>query len=221
MAPVYSARRAPSRPEGRGLWNGPVWRTAGTADLVYHERSGAHRPAVQARVLYDDRFLHLLFRVQQDRGVKAVAQNYQEMVCRDSCVEFFVKPHPDRGYFNFEVNAGGCLLLHYTLGEGDPDSGINVPEELLQGMPIHHSLPRHIDPELDGPCDWTIEYAVPLSLFEHYTGPLGPLAGQTWRCNFFKCADRTSRPHWALWSPISDRFSFHQTACFGKLVFAP
>jgi len=220
IKPIYSVKRAPSQPEGRGVWDGPVWSVAETATLVYHEKSCDHHPAVLARVLYDDCFLHILFRVQADRAVKAVAKHYQDSVCIDSCVEFFVQPTSAHGYFNFEVNAGGCLLLHYTLGEGDPDSGENVPEKLLNGMKIHHSLPQHIDPEMDGPVDWTIEYAIPLSLFEHYVGPLGPLAGQTWHCNFYKCADETTHPHWGMWSPIGEKFSFHQPAMFGELIFA-
>jgi len=32
---------------------------------------------------------------------------------------------------------------------------------------------------------------------EHYVGPLGPLTGQVWRGNFFKCAEDNSHPHWA------------------------
>lgn len=219
MKPVYRAVRAPVAPEGCGLWNGPAWSAAHVASLIYHDRSGPCRPAVEVRVLYDDRHLHVLFRVQADRYVKSVAQEYQGPVYLDSCVEFFVQPKPDLGYFNFEVNAGGCLLLHYTLGAGDPAAGVNVPKELLRGMKIHHSLPAKIDPELAGPVDWTIEYSVPLTLFEHYTGPIGPLAGQIWRCNFYKCADATSHPRWGMWSDIGERFSFHQTAAFGELHF--
>lgn len=210
--------RAPAAPSGTGRRDDPAWRTAQVAELVYHERSCDHRPAVEARLLYDDEYLYVLFYVK-DRYVKAVAQEYQGPVYLDSCVEFFVQPKPECGYFNFEVNAGGCMLLHYALGTGDPAAGINVPQELLNGMKIHHSLPERIDPEIEDPVDWTIEYAIPLSLFEHYTGPLGPLPGQSWRGNFYKCADRTSHPHWGMWSPIGEKFSFHQTAFFGDIRF--
>jgi hypothetical protein len=216
--PRYTVMRAPVVPSGTGRRDDPAWRTAQVAGLSYHGRSCAHRPPVEVRLLYDDQHLYVLFHVK-DRYVKVVAQNYQDMVCYDSCVEFFVKPHPDCGYFNFEVNAGGCMLLYYTFGKGAADSGNPVPEKLLNGMKIHHSLPSRIDPEINEPVEWTIEYAIPLSLFEYYAGPLRPLAGQTWRANFYKCADRTTHPHWGMWSDIGKKFSYHQTEVFGELHF--
>ena len=63
-------------------------------------------------MLYDERALSIIFRVE-DRYVRAVAECFQDSVCTDSCVEFFVAPLPDsQAYFNFEVNCGGTMLLH-------------------------------------------------------------------------------------------------------------
>jgi hypothetical protein len=45
--------------------------------------------------------------------MRSVATQYQEMVCYDSCVEFFVQPEPHLGYFNFEFNRGGTMLIYY------------------------------------------------------------------------------------------------------------
>ncbi|MCH8859253.1 MAG: hypothetical protein IID54_06710 [Proteobacteria bacterium] len=50
---------------------------------------------------------------------------------------------------------------------------------------------------------------------------LAPLGSTNWRGNFYKCGDKTSHPHWGMWSPITNRLSFHQPALFGDLVFAP
>ncbi len=95
-----------------------------------------------------------------------------------------------------------------------------VPAELVQDMNIYHSLPARIDPEIQEPTEWRIEYRIPLALFEHYLGPIGPLSGQTWRGNFYKCADKTSHPHWGMWAPIYEGW-FHQPAKFGELIFKP
>jgi hypothetical protein len=188
----------------------------------FYDSGSAHRPRVRARVLYDDRKLYVLFHVA-DRYVKAVAQKYQDKVCKDSCVEFFVQPKPGGGYLNFEVNAGGVLLLHRFPRPppvvGRLNEAVPVPFDLVKDMPIHHSMPPRIDAEIAEPCEWTIEYAIPLELFEHYDGPQRPLAGRTWRGNFYKCADNCSHPHWGMWSPVQDGFSFHQPKYFGELVF--
>ncbi len=189
---------------------------------LFFEHSSDHRPQTSAQVLYDDRNLYLRFHVI-DRYVKAVAQNYQDSVCKDSCVEFFVQPKLGGSYFNFEVNAGGVMLLYYIPVLPDATANMQelqpVPFELIKEMTIRHSLPARIEPEVQEPCEWTIEYNIPLTLFEHYGLLSRPLAGQVWRANFYKCADATSHPHWGMWSPILDGRRFHCPEYFGELVF--
>ena len=82
-------------------------------------------------------------------------------------------------------------------------------------------LPEYprVEPEITDPVVWSLSFFIPLSLFEHYLGPLGALRSQVWRGNFFKCAEENSHPHWASWSPV-DEFNFHRPACFGLLRFA-
>jgi hypothetical protein len=189
---------------------------------TFFEHSSDHRPVTHVRLLYDDLKLYVRFDVK-DRYVRVVAEKYQDSVCKDSCVEFFVQPGPGAGYFNFEVNAGGCMLLYYipvsSKGLAVMNQGQPVPFELVKEMNVQHSLPARIDPEIEAPCEWTVEYAVPLTVFEYYLGPLGPLTGQIWRGNFFKCADATSHPHWGMWSPITEGDRFHRPDFFGELIF--
>ena len=81
-------------------------------------------------------------------------------------------------------------------------------------------LPKKIDEEMSGPVRWRMGYAIPIKLFEQYIGPIGKLAGQTWRGNFYKCADECSHPHWGTWSLIGEELNFHQPKFFGALEFA-
>ncbi len=189
----------------------------------FQQRGSSHRPRVRARLRYDaDRNLLLRFEVE-DRYVRSVCRDYQDSVCGDSCVEFFVQPKPDRGYLNFEMNAGGTLLLHYVT---DPTPGPNgflgceaVPWELGRRVRIASSLPAVVDPEIAEPVRWSLEAVIPADILEAFVGPLGPLPGQIWRANFYKCGDRTSHPHWAMWSPVGEGWSFHQPVFFGSLEF--
>ena len=86
-------------------------------------------------------------------------------------------------------------------------------------MRITSSLPPVVDPEITEPVNWSLEAVIPVEILEAFVGPLGPLPGQIWRANFYKCGDRTSHPHWVMWSPIGEIFSFHQPAFFGRLEF--
>ena len=94
-------------------WDSPHWQAAEEARIEhFHADSSLHRPAAAAKLLYDAANLYLHFRVE-DRYVVAKYTQFQDPVCRDSCVEFFVQPRPIGGYFNFEVNCAGTLLCYY------------------------------------------------------------------------------------------------------------
>ena len=71
-------------------------------------------------------------------------------------------------------------------------------------------MPKVVDPEVDTPVTWVIQYEVPLALFETYVGSIGELSGQGWTGNFFKCGEMTSHPHWASWSAIGSELNFHR-----------
>ncbi len=85
---------------------------------------------------------------------------------------------------------------------------------------ITHSLPATVMPEHPGPLVWHVGCQIPLAVLEAYAGRLGPLAGQAWRGNFYKCADDSSHPHWASWAPVGEDLNFHQPGCFAPLRFA-
>ena len=205
-------------------WERAEWQSAETLEVTHFSwADSGHRPGVRARVLYDERFLAIIFRVE-DRYVRAVAQNFQDSVCSDSCVEFFVAPLPDSdGYFNFEVNCGGTMLLHRCVSETERDAGqrtVGVTEEDGATIAMATSLPRIVEPEIAEPTTWTVEYHVPLGLFTSYFGCERPSSGTAWRANFYKCGDKTSHPHWGSWAPVeTENPSFHQPAFFQPILF--
>ena len=204
-------------------WDDPPW--SGVAPLEVAEfrpESSPHRPRTRARLLHTDGGLHGIFRVE-DRYVACRHTRFQAQVCEDSCVEVFLQPKPDHGYFNFEMNCGGTLhAAHVTDHRRDerrprPRRPLSPPEEGRQ-VAIRTSLPPVVDPEIASAVDWELAFFIPSAVLEAHVGPLGPLAGQEWRANLYKCADRTSHPHWAAWSPV-DALNFHLPHCFGRLRF--
>ncbi len=219
----YPIHAAEQRPKLEGQFDSPQWAAAKVLELTHwQQRGSSHRPLVRAKVLYDDRGLDLIFRVE-DRYVRSLVTKYQGMVCTDSCVEFFVEPVPSRGYFNFEVNAGGALHLSFIEDHRPTHGGFArwtpVPRELGEQVEIYHSMPKVVDPEIAQAVTWTVQYHVPYAIFEHYLGKVKPKPGTRWRANFYKCADHTSHPHWAMWAPVNGSFSFHQPEYFGVVEF--
>ena len=138
-------------------WQRPQWQAAETLEITHFswEDSG-HRPRTQARVLYDERALSIIFCVE-DRYVRAVAERFQDSVCTDSCVEFFVAPLPDsQAYFNFEVNCGGTMLLHRCPSAAERAQGReteNVSDADGATIRIATTLPRIVEPERTTPHD--------------------------------------------------------------------
>jgi hypothetical protein len=221
----YVVKRTVIAPAPRDEWASQRWAAANTLEVnQFHPRSSDHRPRTQAKLLHDDAHLYVLFRVQ-DRYVRCVHTTYQSFVSRDSCVEFFLQPDPERGYFNFEVNCGGTMLLYYIEDPTRTETALfrkytPVPKELAETVRIWHSVPTRVDPEISKPVDWTLGCAIPFSLFEPFVGAAGAQTAHGWRGNFFKCGDETSHPHWASWSPIGEILRFHQPECFGAISFA-
>jgi hypothetical protein len=142
----------------------------------------------------------------------------------DSCVEIFLQPRPDKGYFNFEFNCGGSLLCYYVVDPTRVTGGFRdytpIPESDGQQITIYHSMPPKVEPEIDAPTEWCLEFFIPFSLFESKVGPVSPVSGRAWRANLYKCGDDTSHPHWAAWAAV-DELNFHLPRCFGTIRFAP
>ena len=221
----YTIHRTTDLTSPDANWSRSEWQSAETLEITHFpwEDSG-HRPRVEARVLYDEKTLAIIFRVE-DRYVRAVAENFQDSVCTDSCVEFFVSPLPDsQAYFNFEVNCGGTMLLHRCPSAVERAAGRdteNVSDAEGATIQMATTLSKIVEPELTEPTVWSVEYHVPFALFAQYFGCETPTPGSQWKANFYKCGDQTSHPHWGSWALVeTPRPNFHQPDFFQPLVFA-
>ena len=179
-------------------WGSPLWQRAATVELAhFHPAGSSHRPAVRAKVLYTPDALNLRFSVS-DRYLVCRHTHFQESVYKDSCVEFFVQPRPDRGYFNFEINCGGTLLSYYIEDPTRTADGFvrftKVAEEHGRQVEILHSLPQTVDPEEPGPIDWEIGCKIPRGVLEAYIGALGAWTGQVWRGTFTSAPTKARIP---------------------------
>lgn len=213
-----------------GEWDGPFWSGTVPAELSHFRAEGSvHRPRTAVKLCYSDAGISGIFRVE-DRYVRCIRTEYMDPVYKDSCVEFFVQPLPDRGYFNFEFNCGGTLLCSYISDPERTADGFKqftpLPAEDGRQVRVYHALtdygtecgPKTVFPEITGPVTWVLEFFIPFALLEKYAGSIGELPGQEWKANFFKCGDETSHPHWASWQPLHS-LNFHLPECFGLLKF--
>ena len=224
-SPSYRIVRVVEKPALDGNWDGPAWKDVPALDLThfYETQVSEHRPKTQAKAVYDETGLYIHFRVE-DRYVRSIETKYHGKVWEDACVEFFVQPVEDRGYFNFEINSGGTMLLSYKENPAWKGKSLRkdggVPWKLAKTVEIFHTLPEKVEPELPDPVVWHVEYHIPFAVFDAYLGERGAPNGQTWRANFYKCAENNSHPHWASWSPIEGELNFHVPEFFAPITFA-
>ncbi|MBE6389875.1 MAG: diguanylate cyclase [Lentisphaerae bacterium] len=212
----YTVKRSDKPVNLSAGWDSEVWGSANIAgvEFGFPDANSDHTPDVQIKMLYDGKRICGLFRVE-DRYVVARAEKDQDQVCRDSCVEFFVKPAGSEFYFNFELNCGGTLLL-YRCKDITTGDYVELPVEDLATVERYHTLPARIEEEISEPVTWYLGFAIPVELFEKYAGSVPEKAG--WTANFTKCADRSSHPTWLSWMPLS-KLSFHLPDEFGNLIF--
>jgi hypothetical protein len=218
----YTVRASATQPRLDPNWHDAIWSRADTLELGNFRPEGSdHRPRTFARLLHSAGGIHGIFQVH-DRYVRCVRVNYFDEVWKDSCVEFFAQPKADCGYFNLEMNCGGAFLCSYITDPERTPTGfkefVKLPASIGKTIEVRSSLPPRVEPEFAEPLVWTLAFHVPFALFESYTGPLGSVSGQVWRGNFHKCADESTHPHWATWSPL-DGLNFHRPSCFGTIRF--
>lgn len=200
-----------------------VWQHIPAITISYvHPRSSEHHPKTIVKIARDQNALHLRFEVE-DRYVCCRHMQRQSNVCQDSCVEAFLKPLPDKGYFNFEINIAGVIHASYIADHTKGPSGFKdrtfFTDAQLDMIQIQSDDHGRIDPEMSDPLNWAIACRIPFSLFEQHVGSLNFDAKTQWRGNFYKCADHSSHPHWLSWQPVGDVLNFHQPENFGLLYF--
>lgn len=216
----YLVRRAGIPPEINADWNHEIWDNTKPLRLDnYMGEKPSHFPETMVKLRYDEGNIYVIFSVK-DKYVKAVAKETHGHVYWDSCVEFFFSPGPDteRGYFNLEANCKGVFLFEYHINNGDSAAFVNLED--CRKVEIAHSLKTDVEQEIAEPLNWSLEYRIPFDVLKKYMKVDEPGPGVSWRANFYKCADKTSHPHWLTWAPVDyPRPRFHMPEYFGRLLF--
>ncbi len=163
-------------------------------------------PKAYGQVCYSTDALHVRLTCLES-DPKITYHNPNEPVYKDSCLEFFINPTPEKDTFcDFECNAAGTLLLgHYNQGDFgllDPDARPNFQVKAKREANF-----------------WQVEYIIPASFLEQTFPGFCFADNSEIRVNFYKCGDETDTPHYSCWSPIrSENISFFCSQDFGTLI---
>ena len=170
------------------------------------------KPEVSVEVSNDRERLLLKWHVKGEQ-IRAVTTEDQGPVWEDSCVEFFCQVPGDRHYMNFECNCIGAMVGSRRLGRAEDVQPLSKEE--MATIERKCSFPREAFEEKDGLFEWEVELRIPLRLIFRDKKPVFP---QKLRCNFYKCADKTKKPHFVSWQPIDlPKPNFHCPDFFGEI----
>jgi len=173
-----------------------------------------YKPEVTFAIGYGVNEIFIKYYVKEN-FMKAEKTESNQMVCEDSCVEFFVSPSDDGIYYNLEFNPIGTCLL----GTGTcRDDSKRADPEIISKIRRLSSAGTSPFREKTGDLEWTLTVAIPFDVFFHHE--IKDLKGKTFRANFYKCGDNLSVPHYVTWNPVGTKNpDYHRPEFFGTLRF--
>ncbi len=173
--------------------------------------NNGYEPRTEARLAYMPQKGFLLQMRSFETDLRSECRKEDGRVCDDSCMEFFVNFNPDftDKYPNLEFNPSGTL--HAKIGSG---------REGRQPLPKDVERP-HVSCKVL-PDRWIANVLIPISTVEALFGKSEFKDGDMFRGNFYKCGNKTKRPHYGMWNPVTtEKLDFHQPEYFGKLFICP
>ena len=168
-----------------------------------------YRPTTIAKMAICDDSL-LVYMETSETEIRSEEKGFSNMVFADSCMELFLNPDPGNlpQFLNWEFNPIGAMYLSIGTSRYDRhDIRLENYRDFFQVKTSMH-------------CGgWNLEFCIPL-VFLHSCFPLLEFEpGHKMRGNFYKCGDKTVRPHFGCWSPIGlPKPDFHCPRFFGNLI---
>lgn len=173
-----------------------------------------YKPEVSFSIAYSNDEIFLKYYIKETY-FKAEKTESNQMVCEDSCVEFFVSPGNDGLYYNLEFNGIGTCLM--GAGHGRADSKKADPAIISRIRRFASPGDKPVS-ERKGEFIWTLTVAIPYEIFFHHD--IKDLKGKSFRANFYKCGDKLSVPHYVTWNAVKTKNpDYHRPEYFGELKF--
>ncbi len=181
-----------------------IWDIADVAEVnCYQWDKTGYKPDTKARVLKGADGLYV--RIETDEyPLVGNYKNYNDMVCCDSCMEFFLNAAPSKtsNYINIEINVLGTL---YT--------GFGANRETSRPIVIDYEKMGIETVKLEK--GWKLKYLIPNSILEEYFGE----TETNMKGNFYKCCEDEKLRHHGTWNRILwEQPDYHRPEFFGDII---
>lgn len=171
----------------------------------------SYSPLTTFSLAHDSQYIYVRFHVCGE-DLRAVNHTNLSPVAQDSCVEFFLQVPGSPEYWNFEFNCIGTVNASHRVARPE---AIRLNDEQIASIKRFPSCGFTPFDEKHGVHTWSLTIAIPMNLI----GVSQDAFPEHIMANFYKCADKTSHPHYVSWSPIkTEKPNFHCPQFFGKLI---
>ncbi|QNL48526.1 hypothetical protein H8S90_17265 [Olivibacter sp. SDN3] len=169
-------------------------------------------PKVEFKIAYTNDSLLIQYLVAE-KDLRAIYNDVNDPVYKDSCVEFFVSFN-SLNYYNFEFNCIGTPLVGY--GTSNKANRTYLAKDVI--LSIKKYCVINSANGISSDFTWQLTVNIPFSVFTE--DQIGSLAGKRYSANFYKCGDDLPEPHFVSWSEIKHPTpNFHLPQFFGDLIF--
>jgi hypothetical protein len=168
-----------------------------------------YKPDCEFAIAHHGDCIFLKYFVSEDYILARYMQP-NDLVYRDSCVEFFISFAGDDRYYNFEFNSLGTCFLGYSFGNEDMElAAVKVIKEIKHSTLMYSS---------EGKVNWELTLVIPVGVF--FRHEVNSLNLKRCSANFYKCGDDLPVPHYLAWNNIeSVKPNFHLPGFFGEIMF--
>ncbi len=215
--PVLLARPVAGKLKLDGKLDDAEWQSAASTGRMVNPMTGDLGGfTAQARVLYDAQNLYLAFEVEDDY-IKSTFQKKDDHLWEQDAVEVMIDPDGDgKNYFELQVSPRGQSFdtRYDSTRNPQPFGHVDWDSHVQAKVTLDGTLN---DEQSDK--GYRVEMAIPWTAFAVGDTPVPPpVAGTSWRMNFFVMDVRRQGQRAVGWSAplVGD---FHTLARFGRVAF--
>ena len=170
-----------------------------------------YQPQAFFHIAHSGQAFYLHFKVRGE-DLRAIQTEPLSPVSDDSCVEFFMRVPGEMEYWNFEFNCIGTVNASHRVERPAP---VRLSEAEIASIGRCGSCGIIPFEEKTGVFEWTLTVKIPFDLLHLDKNSLPDQI----MANVYKCANKTSHPHYLSWAPIDTPTpNFHVTSAFAPMI---
>ena len=180
----------------------------GRVDFFNWESENPHRPETSFQMFFKKNKGIFVNMKTDEKKLRTECEGRDGNCWEDSCMEFFLLPFSEKdGYINFEITPKGAYL-----------SAFGVSRENRVFLKELTDIAPEVSCRItDG--GWELSLFIPCSLIEDVFKKRFTADECTCKGNFFKCGDKTEKPHYGSFSPMGELPpGFHNPSLFATFV---